>query len=89
MNELDRKIVLFGNLFKDRLDNEMLQDAINYVGHGEAELAFETICDHLSEYEVSINQAEYDLAITLCNELEMDRTDISLRHLKELIICQK
>lgn len=87
MNELDRKIVLFGNLFKDRLDNELLQDAINYVGHGETELAFETICDHLSEYEVSINQAEYDLAITLCNELEMDRNDISLRHLKELIIC--
>lgn len=87
MNELDRKIVFFGGLFKDRLDNELLQDATNYVGHGERVLAFETICDHLSEHEVSISQAEYDLAIMLCNELEMDRNDISLKHLKGLIIC--
>lgn len=86
MNELDKKITYFGDLFKERLDDEMLQDAIGYVGHGERGLAFETICDHLSEYEVPISQAEYDLAITICNELKMDVNDISLKHLRELII---
>ncbi|MBQ0301196.1 MafI family immunity protein [Enterobacter roggenkampii] len=35
MIDLDEKIVFFGDLFKGRLDNEMLQDAIEYVGHGE------------------------------------------------------
>lgn len=86
MNELDKKITYFGGLFKERLDSEMLQDAIGYVGHGERGLAFETICDHLSEYEVPISQTEYNLAITICNELKMDVNNISLKHLKELII---
>ena len=85
MTELDEKIKYFGSIFKNRLDNELLQDAINYVDHGERGLAFETVCDHLSEYEVPINKGEYDLAILICNELKMDGDDISLRHLKELI----
>lgn len=86
MIDLDRKIVFFGDLFKGRLDNEMLQDAVGYVGHGERGLAFETICDHLSEYEVPISQSEYDLAINICNDLKMDVNDISLKHLRKLII---
>lgn len=85
MTELDEKIKYFGSLFKNRLDNELLQDAMNYVDHGERRLAFETVCDHLSEYEVPINRGEYDLAILICNELKMDADDISLRHLKALI----
>lgn len=85
MTELDEKIKYFGSLFKNRLDNELLQDAMNYVVHGERRLAFETVCDHLSEYEVPINKGEYDLAILICNELKMDADDISLRHLKALI----
>ncbi|WP_421671128.1 MafI family immunity protein [Rahnella sp. EDr1-12] len=85
MTELDEKIKYFGSLFKNRLDNELLQDAMNYVDHGERRLAFETVCDHLSEYEVPINKGEYDLAILICNELKMDADDISLRHLKALI----
>ncbi|EOZ3197906.1 MafI family immunity protein [Yersinia enterocolitica] len=85
MTELDEKIKYFGSLFKNRLDNELLQDAINYVDHGERRLAFETVCDYLSEYEVPINKAEYDLAIFICNGLKIDADDISLRHLKALI----
>lgn len=85
MTELDEKIKYFGSLFKNRLDNELLQDAMNYVDHGERRLAFETVCDHISEYEVPINKGEYDLAILICNELKMDADDISLRHLKALI----
>ena len=85
MTELDEKIKYFGSLFKNRLDNELLQDAMNYVDHGERRLAFETVCDHLSEYEVPINKGEYDLAILICNELKMDADDISLKHLKALI----
>lgn len=54
MNELDEEIKRFGRLFMNRLNNEMLQDAIKYVDYGERGLAFETICDHLSEYDVPI-----------------------------------
>jgi len=85
VGELDKKIKEFGGLFRDRLDNELLQDAINYVDYDERGLAFEIICEHISEYEVSINKEEYELAIAICNELQMDLNDISLQHLKELV----
>ena len=86
MKELDEKIKKFGCLFMNRLDNELLQDAINYVDYDERGLAFETICDHLSEYDVPITQEEYEIAINLCKILQMDINDISIKHLKTLIV---
>ncbi|MDL5167484.1 MafI family immunity protein [Proteus faecis] len=46
-------------LFFDRLDAELLQDAINYIEYDEKGLAFETICDHISEYNIPITSEEY------------------------------
>lgn len=86
MTNIDERIKNFGRLFANRLESERLEDAINYVNHGERGLAFETICDHLSEFEVLITREEYDLAIQICNLLEMDVDDISLLHLKELVL---
>ncbi|EKY3200530.1 MafI family immunity protein [Cronobacter turicensis] len=43
----------------------MLQDAISYVEHNEIGLAFETICDHLSEYDIPIAEEECCIAIGL------------------------
>jgi hypothetical protein len=85
MNELDYEIKAFGRLFMNRLDNELLQYAIDYVDFDERGLAFETICDHLSEYDVPITSQEYELAIGLCEKMQMDANDISLKHLKTLI----
>lgn len=86
MKQLDEEIKIFGCLFMDRLDNELLQDAINYVDYDERGLAFDTICDHLSEYDIPITQEEYDIAIKLCKTLQMDVNDISIKHLKTLIV---
>ncbi|HII4322192.1 TPA: MafI family immunity protein [Enterobacter cloacae] len=86
MNELDEEIKRFGRLFMNRLNNEMLQDAIKYVDYGERGLAFETICDHLSEYDVPIIFGEYTFAIELCKKLQMDVNDISMNHLKTLVV---
>ncbi|WP_236275422.1 MafI family immunity protein [Enterobacter cloacae] len=86
MNELDEEIKRFGRLFMNRLNNEMLQDAIKYVDYGERGLAFETICDHLSEYDVPITFGEYTFAIELCKKLQMDVNDISMNHLKTLVV---
>jgi hypothetical protein len=47
--------------------------------------AFETICDHLSDFEVHVTQEEYSLAMGLSRRLEIDVNDINLRHLKELV----
>lgn len=85
MEKFDNRIKTFGYLFMDRFDNELLQDAINYVEHGENALAFEIICDHISEFEVSITKSEYEEAISLCNILHMNKNDISLKYMKELV----
>ena len=85
MQYLDNKIREFGELFKNRLNNDLLQDAIYYVDCNERGLAFETICDHISEYEVPITKKEYDIAISICNELKMDTNDISIKHMSDLI----
>ncbi|MBW9398687.1 MafI family immunity protein [Leclercia sp. EC_58] len=86
MKELDEEIRIFGSLFMNRLDKELLQYAINYVDYDERGLAFETICDHLSEYNVPITLEEYEIAIKLCKTLQMDINDISIKHLKTLIV---
>jgi hypothetical protein len=85
MHSLDGKIKEFGSLFYGRLDTELLQDAISYVDHNERGLAFETICDHISEYDISITAEEYCIAISLCNDLKMDVNDISIVHMKKLV----
>ncbi|WP_419894580.1 MafI family immunity protein [Proteus faecis] len=46
-------------LFFECLDAELLQDAINYIEYDEKGLAFETICDHISEYNIPITSEEY------------------------------
>jgi len=51
----------------------------------ERRFAFETICDHLSDFEEHVTQEEYSLAMGLSRRLEIDVNDINLRHLKELV----
>lgn len=85
MHSLDRKIKEFGSLFYGRLDTELLQDAISYVDHDERGLAFEIICDHISEYDISITEEEYFIALSLCNDLKIDINDISIVYMRKLI----
>ncbi|WPU21487.1 MafI family immunity protein [Cedecea neteri] len=85
MPGLDSRVKKFGELFRGRLDNERLQFAIDYVDYNETGLAFETICDYLSEEDVPISQAEYHLAVSLRHELKMAPDDITLQHLHTLI----
>lgn len=86
MTKLDIQIKNFGTLFFDRLDTELLQDTINYVEYDEIGLAFETICDHISEYDIPITSEEYHIAVDIANELKINSNDISLQHMKELIV---
>ncbi|EPT7082606.1 MafI family immunity protein [Cronobacter sakazakii] len=48
----------FGSLFYDRLNTGLLQDAIGYVDQNERGLAFETLYEHLSEYDIPITEEE-------------------------------
>lgn len=48
------RIVKFGERFQGRLESTLLQGALDYVGYNEESLAFEVLCDHICEYDVSI-----------------------------------
>ncbi|EOC1348990.1 MafI family immunity protein [Cronobacter turicensis] len=58
---------------------------MSYVDHNEIGLAFETFCDHLSEYDIPITEEEDCIAISLCNHLKMDVNDVSIVYMKRLV----
>lgn len=80
---LDLKIKEFCELFLDRLPHSLIKDSIYYIECSERGLAFETICDHLSDYDIPISRKEYHIAILICNELKMDAN--SFKYLSDLI----
>ncbi|MFG0233434.1 MafI family immunity protein [Achromobacter sp. 413638] len=66
------RIFLFGNRFINRMDTGLLEAALQYVDFDEAGLAFETLCDHICEYDILISQEEYVEAIDLALDMEFD-----------------
>ncbi|WP_241068506.1 MafI family immunity protein [Achromobacter insuavis] len=79
------KIISFGLKFNGRLDSALLQAALDYVGFGEKVLAFETLCDHIYEYDIPISQSEYEIAINLALGMDLSSEENRFRCLKELI----
>lgn len=82
MHSLDSKIRLFCSFFHDRLARDLLNDINHYINNNERGLAFETLCDHICEYDVHITQGEYDCAVGLCHDLKIDVNDTSIVHFK-------
>lgn len=79
------RIINFGAKFNGRLDSALLQAALDYLGFGEEVLAFETLCDHIYEYDISISQSEYEVAIKLALDMDLSFEENRFRCLKELI----
>jgi hypothetical protein len=78
------RIVKFGERFQGRLEPALLQGALDYVGYGEESLAFEILCDHICEYDVSINDEEYAEAIQLALDMGFSLEEGPFKHLKGL-----
>ncbi len=78
------RIVKFGERFQRRLEPALLQGALDYVGYGEESLAFEILCDHICEYDVSINDEEYAEAIQLALDMGFSLEEGPFKHLKGL-----
>ena len=57
-----------GNLFRDRLPVDILDDVLGYIDHNEVPLAVETLWDILQDYDVAITKSEYDQLIYLAKE---------------------
>lgn len=65
----------FGNFLKDRIDPELIDYALDYINHSENVLAFETLCDHISDFDVKISVDEYNKVLHIVDLHGLDLDD--------------
>ncbi|WP_157213060.1 MafI family immunity protein [Pseudomonas sp. M47T1] len=82
----DKIVLTFGRKFEGRLLPEILEGAMNYVGHGEARLAFEILCDHIAEHDVVITLAEYNEAIILAEEMGSNFEELPFVYIRKNLV---
>ncbi|WP_327438439.1 MafI family immunity protein [Pseudomonas donghuensis] len=75
------RIIKFGRKFEGRLDSGLLQGALDYVAYNEESLAFEILCDHICEYNISITDEEYKEAVRLILDIGLDLDEGPFKHL--------
>ncbi|MDN6873667.1 MafI family immunity protein [Pseudomonas citronellolis] len=75
------RIVKFGARFEGRLSADLLKGALDYVAYNEECLAFEILCDHICEYDVSITDEEYSEAVKLARDLGLNMDEGPFKHL--------
>ncbi|MBH1930694.1 MafI family immunity protein [Serratia rubidaea] len=82
----DIKINELGRLLEGRLDPELIEGALDYIQYNEEPLAFEILCDHISEYDIKITQREYELISQLIEDMKLDINEAPFKYLKELVV---
>ncbi|KPY38166.1 hypothetical protein ALO52_200186 [Pseudomonas syringae pv. primulae] len=75
------RIIRFGKKFEGRLNSDLLQGALDYVAYSEESLAFEILCDHICEYDISITDDEYREAVLLILDMGLDLDEGPFKHL--------
>lgn len=78
------RILKFGERFRERLSPVLVQGALDYVEFGGEGLAFEILCDHLCELDVSITEDEYHEAVKLALDMGFGLDVGPFMHLKHL-----
>ena len=77
MHEITLMLITLGSSLKDRLPNDMVDFALDYINYNEFGLAFETLCDYIDEFNIQITQYEYtsflDIARIINYEDQYDR----------------
>ncbi|AXA70498.1 hypothetical protein CE205_07635 [Achromobacter insolitus] len=79
------RTIKFGNKFKGTIGSSLLRGALDYIPYNEESLAFETLCDHVCEYDVVITNEEYMEAIRLASDMGLDLQEGLFKHLAELV----
>lgn len=75
------RIIEFGKKFDGRLEAGLLQGTLDYVAYNEEGLAFEILCDHICEFDISITDDEYQEAVRLITDLGFDLDEGPFKHL--------
>ncbi|PRA83813.1 hypothetical protein CQ054_17975 [Ochrobactrum sp. MYb29] len=70
--EIENKIKELGQRLRGNLPDDVLNDALSYIDHSEIVLAFETLCDHIADYEVNISNEDYDLILSIAKFLNLE-----------------
>lgn len=63
---------MLGEGLRNRIDSSIVDFDLEYIKHSESILAFETLCDHISDYDVIITKDEYDQVINIANALNLE-----------------
>lgn len=75
-----------GNALKGRLPSSMVEFALDYIQHNEFELAFETLCDHIGEFNVKITNDEYQIILYIANITDYNDSYNRVRDLNSHVI---
>ena len=81
----EKEVLKLGRKFVDRMDPGLLEAALQYVDFGENALAFETLCDHMCEYDIPISVEEYRTVLKLVAAMELDINGLRYVCLNELV----
>lgn len=81
----DVKINNLGKSLEDRLDPDLIAGALDYIQYNEEPLAFEILCDHISEYDITITENEYELITQLIEDMKLDTNEAPFKYLRELV----
>lgn len=81
-----KKITQLGKCLEDRLDLDLISGALDYIKHNEEPLAFEILCDHISEYDIAITSEEYEEISNLTKDMSLDINEAPFKYLKQLVV---
>jgi len=81
----EERILAFGEKFRGRLDEVMLEGALDYINYNEEWLAFDTLCTHLSEYNISISAEEFNEAAELVSDMALSMINPPFKYLESLV----
>ncbi|NLS91362.1 MAG: MafI family immunity protein [Planctomycetaceae bacterium] len=70
--QLADRIKHIGHRFVDRIDPQVISDAVEYADFSECRLAIEMLCDQLFEYDVPITSEEFQQLQQLATETGSD-----------------
>lgn len=80
------RITQLGKNLEDRLEPSLIEGALDYIQYNEEPLAFEILCDHISEYDVAITSEEYEKIANLAKEMNLDINEAPFKYLKQLVV---
>lgn len=78
------RVIEFGYKFGGRLNADLLQGALGYVAYNEEGLAFEILCAHICEFDISITDEKYQEAVRLITDLGLNLDGGPFKHLMGL-----